>query len=61
MVLMDRGAWWAIVHGVSRFGYNLELNHYPPICSNKGERYQSKENSLRDYYVFTGNVAGSDV
>ena len=27
---MDRGAWWATVHGVTRVGYNLatELSHH---------------------------------
>ena len=25
---MDRGAWWAIVHGVAKSWYNLETNSF---------------------------------
>jgi len=27
---MDRGAWWAIVHGVARVGHNLMTKPPPP-------------------------------
>jgi len=28
---MDRGAWWAIVHGVSRVGHDLATKPPPPL------------------------------
>ena len=30
---MDRGAWWATVHGVARIGHNLATKPPPPIFS----------------------------
>ena len=27
---MDRGAWWATVHGVARVGHNLAIKPLPP-------------------------------
>jgi len=29
---MDREAWWAIVQGVTRAGYDLATEHTPPSC-----------------------------
>ena len=29
---MDRGAWWATVHGVTRVRYNLATKPPPPPC-----------------------------
>ena len=31
---MDRGAWWATVHGVTRVGYNLVTKPPPPEVFN---------------------------
>ena len=31
---MDRGAWWATVHGVTRVGHDLETKPPPPqVCT----------------------------
>ena len=32
---MDRGAWWATVHGVARVGYNLATKSPPPPSASK--------------------------
>ena len=38
---MDRGAWWATVHGVLRVGYNwaTECTHNLPVLTGKGVVY----------------------
>ena len=42
---MNRGAWWATVHGVARVVYDLALNHHHHMF-----RYISSAESLEQFY-----------
>ena len=33
---MERGAWWAAVHGVTRVGHNLVTKPSPPLTAQAG-------------------------
>ena len=35
---MDRGTWWAIVHGVTRVGHDLAIKPLPPWQGQWGHR-----------------------
>ena len=51
---MDRGAWWATVHGVTKVGYNLATetkkpNHLLALCIS----ISSLENGDESIYLVT--------
>ena len=48
--LMDRGAWWATVHGVERVGYDLVTKLLPMKVKDKGKNQGDFKVSLYSFF-----------
>ena len=48
---MDRGAWWAIVHGVTRVGHDLATkSHHHPMITDGTCFYLKFSDLVRTYF-----------
>ena len=52
---MDRGTWWAIIHGVARVGHDLAHKHI--LCSGEG-KFFSFSTVMKFYQSLSRNFCG---
>ena len=55
---MDKGAWQATVHGVTRVGHDLVTK--PPMCFDNSEVQQEKNKSIGSHFFFLKQLSCCD-